>query len=57
MAKKFLDICNDEGKCQSEMLRNMIEKLCDFDNNHEMNVNQYQINSNHVIPKPTVKFI
>jgi hypothetical protein len=28
-AKKFLDICNDEGKCQSEMLREMIENVCD----------------------------
>jgi len=28
-AKKFLDICNDEGKCQSEMLRELIENVCD----------------------------
>jgi len=30
-AKKFHDICNDEGKCQSEMLRDMIENICDYE--------------------------
>lgn len=29
LAKKFLDICNDEGKCQSQMLRELIENVCD----------------------------
>jgi hypothetical protein len=28
-AKKFLDVCNGEGKCQSEMLRELIENVCD----------------------------
>ena len=28
-AKKFLQICNDEGKCQSEMLRELIETMCE----------------------------
>jgi len=26
---KFLELCNDEGKCQSEFLRDMIETLCE----------------------------
>jgi len=30
-ATKFLQICNDEGKCQSEMLRDMIENICDYE--------------------------
>jgi hypothetical protein len=30
-AKKFIDICNDEGKCQSEMLRDMIQNVCNYD--------------------------
>lgn len=57
MAKKFLDICNDKGKCQSEMLRNMIENLCDFDNNKKIIVNKLQTNSNKIVPQPSVKFI
>jgi predicted DNA-binding protein len=28
-AKKFVDICNDSGKCQSEMLRELIETMCE----------------------------
>ena len=28
-AKKFIDICNEEGKCQSEMLRDVIEQMCE----------------------------
>jgi predicted DNA-binding protein len=28
-AKKFLDICNDTGKCQSEMIRELIETMCE----------------------------
>jgi hypothetical protein len=30
-AKKFHDICNNEGKCQSEMLRDMIQNVCNYD--------------------------
>jgi len=26
---KFLELCNNEGKCQSEFLRDMIETLCE----------------------------
>jgi len=25
---KFIDVCNDEGKCQSELLREMIQEWC-----------------------------
>jgi predicted DNA-binding protein len=28
-AKRFVDICNDVGKCQSEMLRDLIETMCE----------------------------
>ena len=34
-AKKFIDICNQEGKCQSEMLREMIENVCDYEDETE----------------------
>jgi len=26
---RFIEICNDEGKCQSEFLRDLIESVCD----------------------------
>jgi len=26
---KFLKICNEDGRCQSEMLRDLIETLCE----------------------------
>ena len=26
---RFIEICNEDGKCQSEMLRNIIETMCD----------------------------
>jgi len=35
-AKKFLQICNDEGKCQSEMLRRLIENVCDCEEELEI---------------------
>jgi len=25
---KFLELCNDEGKCQSEFLRDLINEMC-----------------------------
>jgi len=32
-AESFLKVCNDEGKCQSEMLRDLIENVCDLEEN------------------------
>jgi len=26
---KFIEICNEDGKCQSEFLRDLIETVCD----------------------------
>ena len=26
---RFIEICNEDGKCQSEMLRDIIETMCD----------------------------
>ena len=34
-AKRFIEICNQEGKCQSEMLRGMIENVCDYEDETE----------------------
>ena len=35
IAESFLKICNDEGKCQSEMLRDMIESVCELEEHEE----------------------
>jgi hypothetical protein len=32
-AEAFLKVCNDEGKCQSEMLRDLIENICELEEN------------------------
>jgi len=32
-AESFLKVCNDEGKCQSEMLRDFIESVCELEEN------------------------
>jgi len=32
-AESFLKVCNDEGKCQSEMLRDLIENVCELEEN------------------------
>jgi hypothetical protein len=52
-AKKFLQICNDEGKCQSEMLRGLIENICDYDDESE---STQKIESSE-IRNPTVTII
>ncbi len=39
------------------MIRNMIENLCDFDNDDKVIMNELRTNSNKVIPQPTIKFI
>ena len=35
-AELFFKVCNDEGKCQSEMLRDMIESVCELEENEEV---------------------
>jgi len=32
---RFIEICNEDGKCQSEFLRDMIETLCEDCNEGE----------------------
>jgi len=34
-AETFLKVCNDEGKCQSEMLRDLIENMCELEENED----------------------
>jgi len=39
---EFMTLCNDEGKCQSEFLRDLIETLCEDCSDEENDVNQPQ---------------
>lgn len=32
---KFIEACNEEGKCQSEFLRDIIQDLCKSDEQNE----------------------
>jgi len=32
-AELFLKVCNEDGKCQSEMLRNLIGNVCELEEN------------------------
>lgn len=38
---RFLELCNEEGKCQSEMLRDMVEQWCEAsDDGKEMQTSE-----------------
>jgi len=44
---RFIEICNEDGKCQSEMLRDIIETMCD-------DLEEEQITS---VPEPIVTVV
>jgi len=48
---QFVDICNKEGKCQSEMLRDMIETLCDDCNEGEETLPDLEIEVEEPTPE------
>jgi hypothetical protein len=50
-AELFLKVCNDEGKCQSEMLRDLIENVCELEENPQ----ELEIEVEDV--KPTIKIV
>ena len=53
-AELFLKVCNDEGKCQSEMLRDLIENMCDLEENLpnlEIKVEEIDESSTHSVGK------
>jgi len=55
ISQKFMDICNDEGKCQSEMLREMIEQIIKTDDVDEEYPQNLEIKVEDV--KPTIEFV
>ena len=55
---KFMTLCNDEGKCKSEFLRDLIETICEDCSDEDNEVNQSQISqdleSEPIIIEPAV---
>ena len=50
---QFMELCNNEGKCQSEFLRDMIQNL--FENYNDGDV--HQVIEQKEAPKPIVTLI
>ena len=40
---RFIEICNEDGKCQSEFLRDLIESVCDDLENGEVTTQDLEI--------------
>jgi len=59
IAESFLKVCNDEGKCQSEMLRDMIESVCELEENEETSQDIPRTTGKiiKVIPESTIELI
>ena len=53
--ERFIEICNNDGKCQSEMLRDLIETLCD-DLEEEPNLIIYEAEPSE-LKEPKVEII
>ncbi len=54
---KFIEICNEDGKCQSEFLRDLIETVCN-DLEEEMNTTQdLELEYNPELKEPKVEII
>ncbi len=59
-ANKFLELCNNEGKCQSEFLRDMIEDMIETDDIDEENTIDVPRTTGKVIgiiPEPTITIV
>ena len=54
-AEIFLKVCNDEGKCQSEMLRDLIENVCELEENEQNEILEVKIENVKPIPEARIK--
>ncbi len=57
IAESFLKVCNDEGKCQSEMLRDMIESVCELEEETSQDMPRTTGKVIKVIPEPTITIV
>jgi len=49
---RFIEICNEDGKCQSEFLRDLIETVCEDLENEEATPQDPEIEVEDVKPEP-----
>jgi hypothetical protein len=59
-ANKFLEVCNGEGKCQSEFLRDMIEQIIetdDMDEENNIEVTRTTGKIMGIVPEPTITIV
>ncbi len=59
-ANRFLEVCNNEGKCQSEFLRDMIEQIIDTDDIDEESTIEVPRTTGKIIgivPEPTITIV
>ena len=59
-ANRFLEVCNNEGKCQSEFLRDMIEQIIDTDDIDEestIEVPRTTGKITSIVPEPTITIV
>ena len=50
--EQFIKICNEDGRCQSEMLRDVIETMCE-----DLEANPLDLEIKIEDVKPTIKFV
>ena len=54
---RFIEICNEDGKCQSEFLRDLIESVCDDLEEGEATPQDLEIEHDTELREPKVEII
>ena len=54
---QFIELCNNEGKCQSEFLREMIEDVFEDEENRPLTPKNLEFKDESDRPKPIVRII
>lgn len=49
---RFIEICNEDGKCQSEFLRDLIESVCEDLDERETTPQDLEIEVEDIEPEP-----
>ena len=54
---RFIEICNEDGKCQSEFLRDLIETVCEDLDEGEATPQDLELEHNTELKEPKVEII
>jgi len=54
---RFIEICNEDGKCQSEFLRDLIETVCEDLDEGEVTPQDLKIEHDTELKEPKVEII